>query len=147
VIAAIPGLTDSDRGMLSGPRCRVHAGPVRLAELLAEAQLVVSHGGHGLVAASLLAGAPLVSIPMQLEQAMLAGRIARLGAGEFVAPRDIAAVLPAAIRQVLDRSSYREAARRIADKYRGFEPARVASRIAATLEDMSLRLTNRGATA
>src|SRR5205823_4327822 len=42
---------------------------------------VVCHANHGTVVAALLEGKPLVMLPSQLEQAMTARRVIKLGAG------------------------------------------------------------------
>lgn len=65
----------------SGLPRRVAAGPGRLAPLLAAADVVVAPGGHGMVAASLRAGVPMVLLPGPGDQKEIAARVARTGAG------------------------------------------------------------------
>lgn len=79
-----------------------------------EADLVVTHCGHGTTLKALAAGAPLVCLPMGRDQLDVAARVEYRGAGvrldQTSAPEEIAS----AIRKVLGDPSYRSAARAIA---------------------------------
>lgn len=135
VVASVPGASTAEREA-AGPSCRLHGMPVRLDSVLAQADLVLSHGGHGLTAASLLAGVPMVSVPMQMEQAILAQQVHRLGAGEFLRAAEVQSQGHQLIRQVLDEPRYRDAAAHMARRHSGFKPRVVAQRIAASIEHM-----------
>jgi UDP:flavonoid glycosyltransferase YjiC (YdhE family) len=78
--------------------------------LLAEADLAICGGGHGMVAKSLLAGVPLVVVPGGGDQWEIANRVARQGSGRLVRPLTGEALAGAA-REVLATPSYRDAAR------------------------------------
>ena len=145
VIAAVPGITTSGRALVSTSRCLVHDRPVRLRKILDEADLVVCHGGHGLVAASLMAGTPLVLVPSQMEQATLAGRVVQTHAALMVEPVDFVPRFAAAVHAALSDPRFRAAAQRISQKYRGFDPDIAVKRVAATIEDMGWCLTPRHA--
>jgi UDP:flavonoid glycosyltransferase YjiC (YdhE family) len=82
------------------------AGPGRLAPLLAAASVVVAAGGHGLVAAALLAGRPLVLVPGPGDQKEISARVGRLGAALVVRPEQ----LGAGVRQVLADPSFAQQA-------------------------------------
>ena len=56
------------------------------ADALAEASLVVSHGGSGTTLGALAAGLPLVVVPLFADQAPNARRVADVGAGVAVEP-------------------------------------------------------------
>jgi MGT family glycosyltransferase len=90
----------------------VRAAPHR--EVLREAQLVVTHCGHGTTVKALAAGVPIVGLPMGRDQLDIAARLVHAGAGvrldQSATPTEIAA----AIRDVLADDSYRDAAERIA---------------------------------
>ncbi|RDI42531.1 glycosyltransferase [Nocardia mexicana] len=86
------------------------AGLGRQDELLRHADVVVGGGGHGLLAKSLLAGVPVVTVPGGGDQWELANRAARQGSSVVVRPFTGEAVR-AAVRQVLDEPSFRAAAR------------------------------------
>ena len=83
-------------------------------EALADATLVVCHGGSGTTLGALAAGLPLVLVPMFADQFENARTIAAAGAGLIAEPDG----LRAAIETVLTEPAYRQAAGRIADELR-----------------------------
>jgi UDP:flavonoid glycosyltransferase YjiC (YdhE family) len=91
----------------------VRAAPHRA--VLAEAAAVVTHAGHGSVLKALAAGVPLVCVPMGRDQKDNTVRVVRLGAGVRVAQKAPADRIAAAVREVLDRPGYADAARRFAE--------------------------------
>ncbi|MGV9480463.1 glycosyltransferase [Gordonia aichiensis] len=81
----------------------------RQDELLADADLVVCGGGHGMLAKSLLAGVPVVVVPGGGDQWELANRVSRQGSGRLVRPATAEAV-EEAVDSVLCDGRYRAAA-------------------------------------
>jgi UDP:flavonoid glycosyltransferase YjiC (YdhE family) len=69
VVAAGPG--EETAPELSEGRVAVVSDQVDLEAVLAESQLVISHGGHGTVSAALLAGVVPLCVPQEVEQALL----------------------------------------------------------------------------
>jgi UDP:flavonoid glycosyltransferase YjiC (YdhE family) len=107
---------------LGGPALAVPpwavAGRGRQDELLAQADLVVCGGGHGMVAKTLLAGVPLVVVPGGGDQWEIANRVVRQGSARLERPLT-AEALVAAVGAVLASPDYRAAARRAADSASG----------------------------
>ncbi len=89
------------------------AGTGRQDELLSHADLVICGGGHGMLAKSLLAGVPVVTVPGGGDQWELANRVVRQGSGELVRPLT-AETLRAACVRVLGDTEVTAAARRAA---------------------------------
>jgi UDP:flavonoid glycosyltransferase YjiC (YdhE family) len=81
--------------------------------MLAEADVAICGGGHGIVAKALLAGVPLVVVPGGGDQWEIANRVVRQGSGRLVRPLTGEA-LAAAAADVLATPSYRDAARHAA---------------------------------
>ncbi|MDT7733044.1 MAG: hypothetical protein QOE12_218 [Mycobacterium sp.] len=81
--------------------------------LLAQADLAICGGGHGMVAKSLLAGVPLVIVPGGGDQWEIANRVVRQGSGRLVRPLTGEALVRAAA-DVLATPAYRAAAQRAA---------------------------------
>ncbi|GAA2150484.1 DUF1205 domain-containing protein [Kitasatospora kazusensis] len=105
--------------------------------LLAEADLVVSHGGAGTVLTALQAGVPLLLVPQLPDHAGHSARVLACGAGEVLS-RDEAgpAQLRAEVRRLLDSGRERAAARRLAAlNLERPEPARLV----AALEELTAR--------
>ena len=103
----------------------------------AECDAAVLHAGQGATAAVLLAGKPILQIPLVLEQRLTADATARLGAAEVVTDR---AKDPAAAVQKLDLlltdPRYATAARGFARKYSNFDPAEQVQRMVARVEEL-----------
>jgi UDP:flavonoid glycosyltransferase YjiC (YdhE family) len=95
-------------------------GPVNLSAALLDSELCICHGGEGTFAPALLAGVPVLLMPVQSEQFLISRRIARSGAAinasELRRPLDYRAV----IASMLGESSHRLAARAFATRYEGF---------------------------
>jgi UDP:flavonoid glycosyltransferase YjiC (YdhE family) len=80
------GIAQSALARDASSRLVCTAEPIRVAEAVREAHLVVGHGDHGVVAAALLAGRPLLLLPIWLEQILLAQNVLGLGAAKVVHP-------------------------------------------------------------
>jgi UDP:flavonoid glycosyltransferase YjiC (YdhE family) len=117
-----------DRTDLEPVAANVHVEPwVEQAHVLAEADLVVCHGGSGTVFGALAAGVPLVVTPLFADQFVNGRRVADCGAGLVIEPeggdddgtrrvlgdRDVPRIAHA-IDAVLGAASYRRNAHRIA---------------------------------
>ncbi|MBM7367672.1 UDP:flavonoid glycosyltransferase YjiC (YdhE family) [Gordonia hydrophobica] len=104
------------------------AATARQDEVLADADLVVCGGGHGMLAKSLQASVPVVTVPGGGDQWELANRVQRLGCGRLVRPVTTAS-LTEAIVAVLGDPSYADAARRVSESRRSaVDPVAVVHR-------------------
>jgi MGT family glycosyltransferase len=84
------------------------------ADVLPSVSATVTHCGHGTVTASLAHGVPIAGLPYPAaDQPFLAERIQALGAGLALDGESSPAIINRAVRDLLDRSSFREAAARL----------------------------------
>jgi UDP:flavonoid glycosyltransferase YjiC (YdhE family) len=99
--------------------------------------LLIHHGGYGSCQTGLFTGTPALIIPTFSERESNARRVAAAGAGDFVLPTtdasgskrvDADEVREKASR-ILSDSSYKENARRISEKLRGYDGLRYAARL------------------
>ena len=93
-----PRLTDADSRTLEGAGLIIERAPVPFDRILARSRLVMSHGGLGMAASSLLGGMPMVFVPFDIEKRMVSASIAEIGLGvrldfEHVDAARLAAVL------------------------------------------------------
>jgi len=89
------------------------------AEVLPSVSATVTHCGHGTVTASLAHGVPIAGLPYPAaDQPFLAARIQALGAGVALDGESSPAIIKGAVRDLLDRPSFREAAARLARSIR-----------------------------
>lgn len=94
----------------------VRSAPHR--DVLAHAEVLLTHGGHGSVMKGLVAGVPIVCMPTGRDQPDNAARITHRGAGVKVSKAATPARIASAVRQVLDDPSYRAAAARLGEQLR-----------------------------
>ncbi|GAA5055719.1 hypothetical protein GCM10023318_32200 [Nocardia callitridis] len=99
-------MLDSPPGELPG---WATAGLGRQDELLTHAALVIGGGGHGLLAKSLSAGVPVVTVPGGGDQWELANRVVRQGSSILVRPLAVEAVR-SAVREILADPGFAAAA-------------------------------------
>jgi MGT family glycosyltransferase len=84
------------------------------SEVLRHASAVVTHAGHGTVIKSLAAGVPVVAVPLGRDQLDNAARVAHHGAGLRLKPKASSEAIATAVKRVLDESSFRANAERLA---------------------------------
>jgi MGT family glycosyltransferase len=96
---------------------------VRHADVLPHCAAVITHGGHGTVLKALIAGVPLVVVPLGRDQPDNAARVVYAGAGTRLRKSATVSALRAAAARVIEDPRYRAAA------------GRMASRLAAERDD------------
>jgi UDP:flavonoid glycosyltransferase YjiC (YdhE family) len=101
VVVVCPGGDPKLLQSFASARLRVHADVVALAQTIAEADLFVGNGNMNSVAQALLAGKPVLALPILLEQLLIGNRVQALGLGCVVARADDAAQLAAQIGALL----------------------------------------------
>jgi MGT family glycosyltransferase len=94
----------------------VQSAPHR--EVLWQAALAITHGGHGTVMKALAAGVPMVLLPHGRDQADTAARVTARDAGVALARTASRSAISRAVQRVLQRNSYRSAARRLGEVIR-----------------------------
>jgi UDP:flavonoid glycosyltransferase YjiC (YdhE family) len=106
--------------------------PPDLGQVSRECDLAILNGTHASTATMLLAGKPVMQIPITGEQFLTAQRTTALGCGPS-APCTDGQAITSRLEWLIGASEPRLATRRIAARYDGFDPAdqvrQVASRI------------------
>lgn len=103
------------------PMLRFEAERVDFDAAAATCDLAILNGGHGATAVMLLAGKPVLALPIHLEQALNGRALARLGAG-LSAEIDRPELICSRLMTLLQRDEYALAARRFAVRYSDFDP-------------------------
>jgi UDP:flavonoid glycosyltransferase YjiC (YdhE family) len=105
-------------------------------QLLPEAAMVVTHGGHGTVIRSLAAGAPLLCMPMGRDQNDNAARVVARGAGLRLSPNSSPKSIRNGVMEILESPRYCEKAREmgmmIAKDARNSSATQILEEVAAT---------------
>jgi MGT family glycosyltransferase len=87
---------------------------VRHADVLPHCSAVITHGGHGTVMKALIAGVPLIVVPLGRDQPDNAGRVVYAGAGVRLRKNATVSALRVAISRVIEDPRYRAAAQHMA---------------------------------
>ena len=132
-ICVIPRLAPALAKRLEGTRARllVHAVPIQ--HLIGSADLIVSYGGAGTIAASLLAGVPMLLVPRLVEQTMGCLAVERLEAGIVIKRQPTHDSLREGLHALLREERWRDAARRFSRQYAGFNAEAGILRAAAAI--------------
>ena len=137
VLVFSPGITAQQREQYRTPGMTIAVlNPIHLSRIIGDCDLAVCHAGHGTIGAFLLAGVPLLLLPLHVEQALAALRVADLGAGLMVntenPPEDYAPVFEA----LLNEPKFGEQARTFAAKYAEFTQEKQVDDMVARIEEI-----------
>jgi len=136
LVLAAPGLSPQAAAALSDERISVVPGPVGLGAALRQAEVVISYASHGVCAAALLAGRPLLLLPQHLEQVLFARRIAALGAG-LRPPDTQAESIVKTLGRLLEEPAHTQLAQAFAEHYADYRPQEQSLRMAAEIEQLA----------
>jgi hypothetical protein len=120
VLAHVPGAARRTLATHASARLVFSEQPLDMEQARASCDLAVCHGGAGTTAAMLLAGKPLLLIPMQMEQTMTARRAEMLGAAVVVTDEH-AGQMPRFLARAIKEPGLRDAARRFAERHAGYD--------------------------
>ncbi len=109
--------------------------PVDLRRTVKDAALVICHSGHGTISAALLAGKPLLVLPLNVEQRMLAARVEAAGAG-LAAPALAPQGMAGKFQRLLAEPAFGAAAETFAERYRDLDVESSPARFAALTEKL-----------
>ncbi|GAB2842168.1 glycosyltransferase [Pseudoduganella ginsengisoli] len=121
VLCYLPEVANGMAPPVQSPAILYARKPVDVTAALSQADWCVCHGGEATVAQALLAGVPLLLLPMQVEQYLLSRRIATAGMAV-----NIPAPPPdwhAALRTVLSNATLARQARAFAARHAAFSPS------------------------
>jgi MGT family glycosyltransferase len=103
-----------DPAVISAPANVTVTRWARHADVLPHCSAVITHGGHGTVMKALIAGVPLIVVPLGRDQPDNAGRVVHASAGIRLRKNATASAIQAAVSRVTEDPRYRAAARRMA---------------------------------
>lgn len=120
VLVHLPGAARKTVATYSTGTMAIAAEPLAMETLRRSCDLCLCHGGAGTTAAMLLAGKPLVLLPMHMEQTMTARRLSDLGVAVTVVP-EACGQLPRLLKKVLATPELAAAAGRFAARHGGYD--------------------------
>jgi UDP:flavonoid glycosyltransferase YjiC (YdhE family) len=118
VLNAPPGLVRRHQA----PNLHIAVRPLNLQQVARECDAAITHGSHGTSACVLLAGRPLLLLPMYTEQMLTARRIADAGAGIAAPGGRRPPPFRTLVKQLLADRKLHSAAAAFAARYAAFDP-------------------------
>jgi UDP:flavonoid glycosyltransferase YjiC (YdhE family) len=110
--------------------------PVNLSHAREQCDLAICHGAHGTILSMLLAGRPVLMLPMQLEEYLLSQNVVNYGAGLLVNQEIQNPDYGELIHRLLTNPSFTERALSFAKKYSSFNPSKQVENIAKRCEQI-----------
>jgi hypothetical protein len=112
-----PDMSEAGRAHWTGPALRLSETPLDLDSWLPRCKIVVSYGGHGMTARSLLAGRPMLLLPTHLEQQFNAAGAAGIGAALVVRQDERNPKLKSMLEALKGDPRYSQAARQFSERH------------------------------
>ncbi len=137
VICVVTNIHPDVQARFQTPEFQIFNAPVKLASLIEDCDLVVAHNGHGLLSACALCGIPVLGIPTQIEQLLLADCVTQTGIGLNVSLSEVKGKLIPALHDLLGNAAFRERSAALAWRYRSYDQAQVLRTIAEQIEDVA----------
>ena len=136
VVVHAPGVSAQAVRTHSADNIVFSPDPVRMADVRRECDFGICHSGTNTVQALVTAGRPVLLLPQNLEQMMTARRVLELGAGLVVDPSEPAPDYRDLLQRLLEDPAFAEAARAVADRHAGDDPAARIARIVDRFEEL-----------
>lgn len=134
VIAHIPGINQELAALYDNTTIRIIGSMVKLSSVLADMDVVITHGGHGLAAAALLAGVPMLMIPTTVEQWMMGRAVKQLRIGMSLGIKELDETFSAALERLLTDPFFEQMSQQMAEKYAGYNQQRAVAKLVNTIE-------------
>jgi len=107
--------------MAAWPNLNWSNQPIRLETVCQDADLVICHAGHGTIAGMLLAGKPMLLLPKQLEQLLLARQLCRQHLAYFLMREAPMSLLPELIAKMQQDELLITKLQQFKTMYQGFD--------------------------
>ncbi len=137
VLLYLSGVSAEQAQRISTDHMHVVNEPLDLHQAAKQAELTICHAGPGAVTTALLAGVPLLLIPLQQEQLMLAARITQLGAAQIASP-DSADQISQGLQRLLLEPLFTHAAEAFAKTYANYDSDLQIRRVVDRIEEVMM---------
>jgi UDP:flavonoid glycosyltransferase YjiC (YdhE family) len=134
VICAFPGISRAQAEKASTGSLRVIPHSIDLEHLLPQADLTITTAGVATTSQSILAGVPLLLVPSNADQQLLAMRAEKMGVALVSDGKRNQATFADQIHRLIAADACRDRAREFARVHAGFNPGAAAAAAAAVIE-------------
>jgi len=136
-VVFFPALPEALRQRYAADHLVVADQPIDLARAGAQADAAITYGSLSTTSRFLLAGKPVLLLPGQLEQFLMARRVEQMGAGLLVDPEQPANDLPQKLQKVVFDPFFADNARAFARKYAAFPQEVVIDNLVRRIEEVA----------
>jgi UDP:flavonoid glycosyltransferase YjiC (YdhE family) len=137
VIAYAPGIEGGLAKRFESRTFQFAPSPVQYDSVLRQADICISYGPAGTVAAGLLRGVPQLILPMHVESQLTSHRVESLGVGRCVGSEFTSQDVSRLVTLLSNSIDYKLRARSIADRYRSLLAGNAVDTIVAAIEQLS----------
>lgn len=137
--AFVAGLPPQTLAKVQNNTTAVSHRPYDIKRAASECDFGVCHAGHGTTCELLLNGKPLLLLPMQLEQYLIAKQVVDAGAGVIVDRENPHRDFRAAVSQIINNPDLARQAKEFARRYVGSSSLSIVTRIADDCEEIVRR--------
>lgn len=136
VLAYVPGLSEEKCRVMQAPNIRFSSRPVDMHYVTQHAKAILCHAGIGTIFHGLLSGLPILSLPITLEQMLVARNVSRIGMGICIDPDELVPDLNAVIRELVKNPHYAKNAQRFARKYANTKEDEIMATVVKRCEEL-----------
>jgi UDP:flavonoid glycosyltransferase YjiC (YdhE family) len=144
VLAYVPGLSEERCHEMQAPNIHFSSRPVDMHYVTQHAKAILCHAGVGTILHGLLAGLPVLLLPITLEQVLVARNVSRNGMGIFIDPDQGVPDFIAVIREIVKNPLYSKNAQRFARKYAGMKEDEILATVMKRCEELMNNSSNPG---
>ena len=137
-----PGISQQQVERYQAAHVAFSPDPINFEKIGGQCDAGICHANHGTVSALLLAGIPLLLLPSQLEQYILALNVQNLGAGLVVNPEDKNSDYALPLQRLLAEPVFGKNAQSFAAKYAGENQQERVNKIATRCEETIARFNS-----
>jgi len=133
VLVYAPSVDADELAKYASDTIKIFDKPLNIDEISSQCDLAITHAGYNLSVDLLLAGCPILLLPLSLESFLIARGIERLGAG-LAAPMLKPQGMANKLYRLVNEPSFSDAAGRFSEKYAEFDRTNQAQNLANALE-------------
>jgi len=131
-----PGAPPDVINAFTSPSLHFSKEPVDMSYARESCNLAVCHAGPGTATMMLLAGRPLLMLPNNLECALMARSVQKLGAGLLFDPKNKNANLKTLLQRLMEEAGFTEKAQAFAQQYADLDQERQLRQMVARCEEI-----------
>jgi UDP:flavonoid glycosyltransferase YjiC (YdhE family) len=142
VLAYVPGLSEERCRAMQAPNIHFSSRPVDMRYVTQHAKAILCHAGFGTTQHGLLSGLPILLLPINLEQLLVARNVSRLEMGIYIESDQSVPDFNSLIRELVKNPRYAKNAQRFAHKYASTKEDEIMAVVVKRCEELMNNSSN-----